>query len=145
MHFALIVEIALTALLAATLVYCAILERRLAALRRGQDGFRNTIVELNSALESAGSAIRMLKTSAAGASDALDERLVKARNLLDELSLVTASADRIAQRIERGTLASGERINPAPNPAVLANRLDALRPQNARSESARAATMGQVR
>ena len=47
MTFSLIVEIVLTLLLAATLVYCAILERRLAALRKGQDGFRETIVELN--------------------------------------------------------------------------------------------------
>ena len=140
MHFALIIEIALTFLLAATLVYCAILERRLAALRRGQDGFRDTIIGLNSALESAGTAIRMLKTSATGASDALDERLVRARNLIDELSLVTVSADRIAQRIERGAMASSERAKPSPNPSVLANRLDALRPQ-----SAHAANAGQVR
>src|SRR5271165_6664291 len=108
MHIGLIIEAALSLLLAATLVYCAILERRLAALRRGQDGFQKTIGELNAAIESAGTAIRTLKTSAAGASGALDERLVKARNLIDELSLVTASADRIAQRIERGTVSSGE-------------------------------------
>jgi ABC-type transporter Mla subunit MlaD len=145
MHIALIIEGALTVLLAATLVYCAILERRLASLRRGQDSFQKTISELNAAIESAGSAIRTLKTSTAGASVALDERLVKARNLIDELSLVTASADRIAQRIERGSVSSGERTNAANGSSVLANRLDALRPQNLRPDGARAANMGQIR
>ena len=145
MHIALIVEGALTVLLAATLVYCAILERRLASLRRGQDGFQKTIGELNTAIESAGNAIRMLKTSTAGASGALDERLIKARNLIDELSLVTASADRIAQRIERGTVSSGERAKPANASSVLANRLDALRPQILRGDGARAANTGQIR
>jgi|HubBroStandDraft_2_1064218.scaffolds.fasta_scaffold283626_2 ABC-type transporter Mla subunit MlaD len=145
MHIALIIEGALTVLLAATLVYCAILERRLAALRRGQDGFQKTIGELNAAIESAGNAIRTLKTSTAGASGALDERLVKARGLIDELSLVTASADRIAQRIERGTVSSGERTNAANGSSVLANRLDALRPQNLRADGTRAASMGQIR
>ena len=145
MHIALIIEAALTVLLAATLVYCAILERRLVALRRGQDGFHKTISELNAAIDSAGTAVRTLKASAAGASGALDERLVKARNLVDELSLVTVSADRIAQRIERGTIASGERAKPASASSVLADRLDALRPQNLRTDGARTANAGQIR
>jgi hypothetical protein len=60
-------------------------------------------------------------------------------------ALVTASADRIAQRIERGTVSSGERTNAANGSSVLANRLDALRPQNLRADGTRAASMGQIR
>ncbi|HTW34250.1 MAG TPA: DUF6468 domain-containing protein [Rhizomicrobium sp.] len=126
MTFSLIVEIALTLLLAATLVYCAILERRLSALRKNQDGFKETITELNQAIAAAGASMRMLKGAASGAAEALDERLTRARNLSDELALLTNSGERIAQRIERG--AAPQQGARTATPPVLANRLDALRP-----------------
>lgn len=141
MTFALIVEIALTGLLAATLVYCAILERKLAALRKGQDGFRATIAELNTAITAAGASMRMLKSSAAEAAETLDERLARARSLSDELSLLATSAERIAQRIESGATGRAAPSRSSATPAMLANRLDALRPQ--RPDAARA--MGHVR
>ena len=123
MHFSLLIEIALTLLLAATLVYCAILERRLSALRKNQDGFKDTINELNQAIATAGASMRLLKSAVSGAAETLDERLSRARNLSDELALLTNSGDRIAQRIERGAASpQGARPN------VLANRLDALKP-----------------
>lgn len=141
MTLALIVEIALTGLLAATLVYCAILERRLAALRKGQDGFRATIAELNAAVAAAGASMRALKSSTAEAAEALDERLARARGMSDELSLLSTSAERIAQRIENGATGRAAPSRPSATPPLLANRLDALRPQ--RPEPARA--MGHVR
>jgi len=144
MTIALAVEIALTVLLAATLIYCAILERRLAALRKGQDGFKDTIAELNKAIAAAGASMRLLKSSAAGAVETLDERLARARNLIDELELLGSSGERIAQRIEKGV--TSERTASAGTPAVLANRLDALRRSDAsRSASLAAAAMGNVR
>ncbi len=63
----LIVEVVLTGLLAATLIYCAVLERRLAALRKSQDGLKATIGELNAAILSAGTSMRLLKAATAGA------------------------------------------------------------------------------
>jgi Domain of unknown function (DUF6468) len=145
MTLALAVEIALTVLLAATLIYCAILERRLAALRKGQDGFKEVIAELNTAITAAGSSMRLLKSAAAGAADALDERLSRARGVADELSLLATSGERIATRIEQSVGAHSERAKSPITPNVLANRLDALRPQGARSETPRPAAMGQVR
>ena len=132
MNFSLIVEIVLTLLLAATLVYCAILERRLSALRKNQDGFKDTITELNEAIVTASTSMRMLKSSVAGAAETLDDRLSRARNLSDELALLTNSGERIAQRIARGAPVSdrgGDRPRAASaTPSVLANRLDALKP-----------------
>jgi hypothetical protein len=43
-------EIALEILLAATLCYCIVLERRLAAVRKGQEGLARHIGELNMAI-----------------------------------------------------------------------------------------------
>ncbi|HWX90953.1 MAG TPA: DUF6468 domain-containing protein [Rhizomicrobium sp.] len=93
-------EMALDVLLAFTLIYCVILERRLAAVRRGQEGLSRTIGELNMAISGAGASLRALKAAAGEAAQTLDERLKRARLHIDELSVLTASGERIAQRME---------------------------------------------
>jgi len=93
-------ELLLSALLAATLIYCIVLERRLAAVRQGQTGLKKMIGDLNTAIVNAGASLRALKSAAGEAADTLDERLKRARGLTDELSLLTASGERIAQRFE---------------------------------------------
>ena len=128
MPISLIVEILLSLLLVATLGYCALLERRLSALRSGQDGLKETIGELNGAIANAGSSMRLLKAAAAGASETLDERLSRARSLADELSLLMISGERIADRIERGAPKAAPVL-----PAVLAARLESRTPQALRN------------
>jgi hypothetical protein len=93
-------ELALEVLLAFTLAYCVILERRLAAVRKGQEGLSRTIGELNMAISGAGASLRALKSAAGEAAQTLDERLKRARLHIDELSVLTASGERIAQRME---------------------------------------------
>ena len=100
MTFTFAVEIALEVLLAATLCYCIVLERRLAAVRKGQEGLSRTIGELNMAIAGAGASLRALKSAAGEAAQTLDERLKRARLHIDELSVLTASGERIAQRME---------------------------------------------
>ena len=80
-----LVEIALEVLLAATLCYCIVLERRLAAVRKGQEGLSRTIGELNMAIAGAGASLRALKSAAGEAAQTLDERLKRARLHIDEL------------------------------------------------------------
>ena len=130
MNISLIVELVLSVLLAVTLGYCALLERRLSALRKGQDGLKDTVAQLNEAIISAGSSMRMLKSVAAGAAEALDERIARGRGLADELSLITASGERIAERMDRGAPSAKSVI---PMPAALNARLEALKPAAARS------------
>jgi len=93
-------ELGLEFLLALTLVYCVILERRLASVRKGQEGLKKTIGELNMAIAGAGASLRALKSTAGEAAHTLDERLKRARLHIDELSVLTASGERIAQRME---------------------------------------------
>jgi hypothetical protein len=93
-------ELGLEILLALTLVYCVILERRLAAVRKGQEGLKQTIGELNMAIAGAGASLRALKSAAGEAAHTLDERLKRARLHIDELSVLTTSGERIAQRME---------------------------------------------
>jgi hypothetical protein len=93
-------ELGLEVLLAFTLGYCVVLERRLAAVRKGQEGLKRHIGELNMAIAGAGASLRALKSAAGEAAHTLDERLKRARLHIDELSVLTASGERIAQRME---------------------------------------------
>jgi hypothetical protein len=128
MSISLITEIVLSGLLLATVVYCALLERKLTALRKGQDGLRDTIGELNRAIVSASVSMRTLRATADDAGKVLQEQIGKARGMIDELALLNVSGERIAQRIANGTPAK----TPASIlPAALTNRLDALRPRAA--------------
>jgi hypothetical protein len=93
-------ELGLEILLALTLIYCVVLERRLAAVRRGQEGLKTHIGELNMAISGAGASLRALKAAANEAAGTLDDRLKRARLHIDELSVLTASGERIASRME---------------------------------------------
>ncbi len=117
-------ELLLSVLLAATLVYCIVLERRLASVRKGQDGLKKMIGELNGAIAGAGTSLRALKMAAADAAETLDDRLKRARALSDELSLITNSGERIAQRFDRAVP-----VSPATNlpSGSVMNRLKAVR------------------
>jgi hypothetical protein len=95
------VELSLCGLLVVTLIYCIALERRLAAVRHGQEGLTSTIGELNTAITSAGASLRALKAASNDAAETLDHRLTRARTIIDELSLLTASGERIAERFDR--------------------------------------------
>lgn len=124
------VEVALEILLAATLGYCVLLERRLAAVRKGQEGLSRTIGELNMAIAGAGASLRALKSAAGEAAGTLDDRLKRARLHIDELAVLTGSAERIADRIERGVSTVPRSVPmadiPLPSNSIM-NRLDSMR------------------
>ncbi len=75
--------------------------------------------------------MRALKVTASGAAETLDERLARARGVIDELSLLTASGDRIAERFDRAADASAATRGAAPVSSLpssnIMKRLDALR------------------
>jgi len=94
-------ETGLCALLAATLCYCFVLDRRLKAVRAGQEGMKSSIRDLNASLATAGASLRALQAAAGTIGDQLDRKIASARAAIDELSLVAASGERIVQRMER--------------------------------------------
>ncbi len=124
------VEVALEILLAATLGYCILLERRLSAVRKGQEGLSRTIGELNMAIAGAGASLRALKSAAGEAAGNLDDRMKRARLHIDELAVLTGSAERIADRIERGVSNVPRSVPmadiPLPSNSIM-NRLDSMR------------------
>lgn len=137
------IEILLCFLLVATLAFCLILERKLSAMRKGQDGLKVLIAELNGAIGAAGTSMRLLKSAASGAAAELDEKVVKARAAIDELSVLTTSGDRIAQRIERSLEAQGG-SKPSVLPAA-AERLAGMGPRIVRTKAPLEQAVGGVR
>jgi hypothetical protein len=129
----LIIEGGLCALLAATLVYCIVLERRLKLVRQGQQEMNAAIGDLNASLATAGASLRALQAAAGTVGEQLDRKLATARATIDELSLVSGSAERIAQRMERTVDNNAQARIPVhranahlPSGSVM-GRLDALR------------------
>jgi len=128
-----IIEGGLCLLLAATLVYCMVLERRLRAVRQGQQEMNAHIGDLNASLATAGASLRAMQAAAGSVGEQLDRKLATARATIDELSLVSGSAERIAQRMERtvdNNAAARAPVRQAsghlPSGSVM-GRLDALR------------------
>jgi hypothetical protein len=95
-----IVELTLAALLAATLICCASLDRRLKRLRNDQQSLNGTVHALNSAVINASASVAKLRAAAAEADKTLTVKVSSARALADELSLLTTACERIATRME---------------------------------------------
>ncbi|MGE0046310.1 MAG: DUF6468 domain-containing protein [Hyphomonadaceae bacterium] len=84
-------------LMLACLFYCWRLERKLSALRSGQDGIRQAAAELVQAVAQAENAVRTLRASAQETGRDLQARIDTARALSERLGLgagrVRSSAD----------------------------------------------------
>jgi len=120
-----IVECILAMLLAATLVYCVKLEKRLRQLREDQENLNATVGSLNAGIAAAQASLAGLKAAAKEAGEALGAKVPGARALADELSMLVTSGDRIASRIE-GALERPVR-GPRPNAHTLGDSLRAVR------------------
>ena len=97
----LILDALVAILLAATIFYCAMLDRRLKALRSGQDGFKATIDQLNTATARAEISIGQLKQVSGDAGSGISEQHEKARAVIDELSVMIASGNNLADRLSQ--------------------------------------------
>ncbi len=93
----LVIELVLAVMLAACLFYFWRLDRKLAALRTGQDGIRAAAAELVEATQRAEIAVRTLRATAQDAGRDLQARINDARQTAERLGLsagrVRTSAD----------------------------------------------------
>ena len=93
---ALIFEGLVAALLVVAVVVCWRVDRRLSALKKGQDGVRESVIALNEATDRARASLGALERATSQSVDVLEKRVSEARVLADELRLVTGAADRKA-------------------------------------------------
>lgn len=126
MNLTFALEVVLSLLLAVTLAYCIVLERRLSAVQKGQKELGNTVRALNTAITSAGAALSALKAASGDATAELNARVREARALADELSVLTSSGERIAERMDQAVSAQ-KSPGPASPLESMKARLDALR------------------
>lgn len=102
MDMNLLLDVLLVVLLTATVIYCFMLNRRLGQLRNAQGDMAALVQSFDQSTERARSSIDELKSTAGAVGLELEARVAKARDMLDELQLVTTSGERVADRIEKG-------------------------------------------
>ena len=98
----LILEGLVATLLAVTVGYCFVLNRRLSTLRNGQDGLLEVVRSLNMATEQARASVRELHDTGETTGERLSEKVAKARLIADELSLIVESGNNLADRLTTG-------------------------------------------
>jgi hypothetical protein len=96
-----IIELTVVILLAVTVTYCIILDRRLQRLRADEASMRQTVVDLSLSTERAERAIDGLKASFAECEKTLSDRLRQAEETSRGLEETIRSGDEILGRIGR--------------------------------------------
>jgi hypothetical protein len=112
-----ILDLLLAGLLCATLIYCFVLNRRLSKLRSARGDMAEMVRGFHQATEAARASVSELKHASDAIGMDLKNQVDKAREILDELELVSSSANRVADRIEKGVDQSKPAASPAASPA----------------------------
>ncbi len=111
----LMVDSILALLLVGAIAACWIVSRRLTIIREGQKDLHELVDALNQAVVGAEGSVEIMNDAAHKASQDLDFQMQRARGLSDELSLMTASADNLANRLEASVAGKGQTLKP-PSP-----------------------------
>lgn len=98
-NFDFLLNLLVAALLAVTLGYCFVLERKLRALRTGQDGLKDVIESLDKATGRAQLSLVQLKEEGTQAGGVLKAQIDSAALLVDELKMMMETGDRLADRL----------------------------------------------
>lgn len=93
------VELLVALLLAATIVWAIILDRRLRDLRSGRDGVKQAVIDLAGATGRAEAAVAALREAAERTGTELARRQAVAKQTSDELALLLGSAEGMAERL----------------------------------------------
>ena len=101
MNLELWLETLVAVLLVVTVVYCYMLNRRLANLRNGQEEMMALMDQFTEATRSAEASVSNLKAASREVGEDLSRKIEVARALSDELSGMTQSGDDLAGRLER--------------------------------------------
>jgi hypothetical protein len=119
MSLGLIVEGAVALLLAVTIGYCMILDRRLKRLHADRDAMQKMVTDLVQATALANAAVNELKTAALESDARLSERITEATALNTRLAGDVATGMQLIEKIARITAAA--KSQPLPEVAVEAS------------------------
>jgi hypothetical protein len=141
----LLIESLVAVLLALTIGYCLILNRRLKRLRADESSLRATISELISATQIAERAIEGLQTTVRDCDATLGERLRTAERMSGELSRELRRGDEIITRIHRIAVAARSTDRPLPEPTAKERPAAATAPRVAETVAAAQAIADRTR
>lgn len=99
-----VLDVVIIVLVAVLIGYSIILNLKLKTFRNSQNEMAAMVGQLNEAISKAQSSVASLKQAASTEEARLEELVVKARRLADELAIITESGANLADRIERGLL-----------------------------------------
>ena len=116
MEYTIILDVIVSLLLAGTITYAVMLNRRLSALRRNRDDLAKLILNFNEATVRAEQSIPKLRKAAEEAGMSLQERVEKAQALRDDLAFMIERADTMAPPVAP-SVASAARSE-APNASL---------------------------
>lgn len=112
MSFALALDIILVLLLAVTIAYCVVLNRRLQVMRAAQSEMIKLIHEFDRATVQAKSGIADLRQAGGEIATRLQEQVKRAQALSEDLSFMIDAGDRMAEKLD-GRMQNARRgINP---------------------------------
>lgn len=122
-------------LLIVTIVYCAILHKKLSALRNAEHELQGLLQAFAGQTQKAENGILQLRSAAEDIGGTLGEQVESATELLDELKLITATGNDLAGRLEK-SLVRPDHSRPS-EPAGRAGRTaSAAKPERSESEMA---------
>lgn len=117
-NLGMVIEVMVVGLLAVTIGYCILLDRRLRAVRADEAVMRKTVVELSAATERAERAIDSLRHTLGDCDRTLAERLRVAERYTADLEDQIRSGDDILNRITRIVATSVDTPAPQAYPAA---------------------------
>ncbi|WP_339865650.1 DUF6468 domain-containing protein [Paremcibacter congregatus] len=110
---ALFIDILIIVLIGVMITYAVILNSKLKTFRNAQNEMATLVGQLNDAISRAQTSVEALKGTALAEEGRLDALIRKSRPLADELTILTESGENLADRIERGLVPPGGRLNAA--------------------------------
>lgn len=120
-------EALIAVLLLGAAIMCWRVDRRLKALRNGQDGLRQTISDLNDAVDRARASLSQLDRAARDSGAGLEHKVREAQRLCDELQILNDGAEARADRLARVRRPEAARPETARAPDPAPRRLDPLK------------------
>lgn len=124
MTFALILDLVLVLLLAATIGYCAAVHRRLGALRSEQGELRGLIDQFTESTSRAQESLDGLRSAAAESAETLGPQIAEAKTLIGDLDMLNHRAGKLVAKLDPAgkTAAKTPARKTAPNPGAKGKR-----------------------
>ncbi len=138
MAWGLIADGILAALLIVTIGYCALVHRRLGAIRKAEHAMRALADDLNAATARAETGLNQLRATAAEAAEGFDPLMREARSLAGDLDMLCHRARKLADRLDPPSTPAKSPVRPKAKPKKPAKPVSAEPLRATRSKSERA-------